>query len=586
MGSEAPAHRRLPPDGSSMCRCEQAPVRRPRLFSVLLLGITPVLAVVLAACDREPPPPADEPDVVIFTSVPEATTAAPTAQPLSTTLPVSTVQPPPTAQPTPTPTPLPQPTPDQPLFPTPVVDLTDYAVYRQTLLEAFAEDATRLPGAPHYFIQARLLAGEVPTLVGVQRMRITNLEQASLNELYFWLYPNLPAYEGTAEVKRALVDGQIVEVEHLPDGSAVRIPLAGGLAVGATTDVTLWFTTALPTRVFAGTAGAGLYGFVDGVYDLAGFYPTLAVYDHTGWNLDAAASFGDSLFADISFYQVELTVPPGLSVVASGSTLAQQPNDDGTTMWRIAAGPARSFYAAVTSRWNVISEDVDGILVKAYYPDGGLSSAQTAIGLSTNSLRVFNRLFGPYPYRELDVVPLPTTAFGMEYAGLLALAAGFYTEAGGAFGIAAPHEVAHQWFFNLIGNDQPDEPWLDESLANYAVYLYYEAVELPQMQSAVLENIFRYRYNAAQNLGIDRPVSGAVVEFDQSNYINIIYSKGPLFLHAVRERIGDTAFFAALLDYAERHRYSIAYADDLFEAFRRHSDMPIDDLIAFWIYGE
>ena len=573
MGAAAPAYRQFTSDRSSMRNFEKRRVRRPRLFSALLLGIAPLLAAVLAACDREPPPPTDEPDVVIFTSAPLATTAPPTVQPVSTA-------------PPPTPTPLPQPTPNQPLFPTPVVDLTDYAVYRQTLLDEFADDAARLPDAPHYFIQVRLLAGEVPALDGVQRIRITNQEQTSLNELYFWLYPNLPAFEGAAEVKRALVDGQVVEVEHLLDGSAVRIPLADGLSTGATTDVTLWFTATLPTQVAAGTAGAGLYGFVNGVYDLAGFYPTLAVYDHSGWNLDAVASFGDSLFADIGFYQVELTVPSTLSVVASGSTLAQQATDDGMTMWRIAAGPMRSFYAAVTDRWQVISEDVDGILVNAYYPDGGLSSAQTAIDFSTNSLRVFNSLFGPYPYRELDVVPLPTTAFGMEYAGLLALAASFYTEAGGAFSIAAPHEVAHQWFFNLIGNDQPDEPWLDESLANYAVYLYYEAVDWPQMQNAVLENVFRYRYNAAHNLGVDRPVGGAVVEFDQSNYINIIYSKGPLFFHAVRERIGDAAFFAALVDYAESHRYGIAYADDLFDALRRHSDTSIDDLIAFWIYGE
>ncbi len=573
MGAAAPAYRQCTSDRSSMRHFEKRRVRRPRLFSALLLGIAPLLAAVLAACDREPTPPTDEPDVVIFTSAPLATTAPPTVQPVSTA-------------PPPTPTPLPQPTPNQPLFPTPVVDLTDYTVYRQTLLDAFADDATRLPDAPHYFIQVRLLAEEVPTLDGVQRIRITNQEQTSLNELYFWLYPNLPAFEGAAEVKRALVDGQVVEVEHLLDGSAVRIPLADGLSAGATTDVTLWFTATLPTQVAAGTAGAGLYGFVNGVYDLAGFYPTLAVYDHSGWNLDAVASFGDSLFADIGFYQVELTVPSTLSVVASGSTLAQQATDDGMTMWRIAAGPMRSFYAAVTDSWQVISEDVDGILVNAHYPDGGLSSAQTALDFSTNSLRVFNNLFGPYPYRELDVVPLPTTAFGMEYAGLLALAASFYTEAGGAFSIAAPHEVAHQWFFNLIGNDQPDEPWLDESLANYAVYLYYEAVDWPEMQNAVLENIFRYRYNAARNLGVDRPVGGAVVEFDQSNYINIIYSKGPLFFHAVRERIGDAAFFAALLDYAESHRYGIAYADDLFDAFRRHSDTSIDDLIAFWIYGE
>ncbi len=577
MASAIPAHRHSPLDSNSIRPIEQRRSRRPRRLTSPLFGVAFLLAAVLAACETEQAPPKDEPDVVIFTPAPTATTGP---QPSPTSPPATA-----TAAP-PTPSPLPPPTPEQPAVPTPPIDLTDYTVYRQTLLEAHSEDAARLPQAPHYFIQARLLAGEVPALVGVQRIRITNQEQTSLNELIFWLYPNLPAYNGTAEVSRALVDGRIAAFEQILDGAAVRIPLTEGLAKGGIVDVTLWFSATLPTWVAAGTAGAGLYGFVDGVYDLAGFYPTLAVYDHAGWNLETAAGFGDSLFADIGFYQVELIVPPGLSIVASGSTLSQQTNDDGTATWRIAAGPVRSFYAAVTGRWQAISEDVDGVLVNAYYPDGGLSSAQTAMEFTTNSLRVFNRLFGPYPYRELDVVPLPTTAFGMEYAGLLALAAGFYTEAGGTFAIAAPHEVAHQWFFNLIGNDQPDEPWLDESLANYAVYLYYEAVDWPQMQNAMLENIFRYRYNAARNLGIDRPVSGAVNEFDQSNYINIIYSKGPLFFHAVRERIGDEAFFEALRDYAGQHRYGIAYADDLFAAFRRHTDTPIDDLIVFWIYGE
>ena len=546
--------------------------RQRRGFAIsCVVGLA--IAAALTACGRGTAGTTEEQDSVIVAPSP-----SPAAE-----LPTSTR--PPTAPP-PTPTQTPQPVQEPPPFPTPEIDLTDYTVYRETLLEAFAEDADRLPGAPHYFIQVRLLPGEIPRLEGVQRVQITNQEQTSLNELYFRLYPNLPAYGGTAEVSQALVDGQLALVGHIPDGSAARIPLAGGLAAGETTDVTLWFSATLPTQVAAGTAGAGLYGFVEGVYDLAGFYPTLAVFDHRGWDLDAGASFGDSFFADIGFYQVELTAPQGLSVAASGSTLARETNGDGTTTWRMAAGPVRSFYATLTDRWEAISGEVDGVQVNSYYPVGGLASAQTAMNLTTASLRVFNRLFGPYPYRELDVVPLPTTGFGMEYAGILGLAANFYGEAGGGFGIAMPHEVAHQWFFNLIGNDQPEEPWLDESLANYAVYLYYEAVDWPEMQVAMMENVFRYRYNAARNLGIDRPVNGPVLGFDRSNYINIIYSKGPLFLHAVRERMGDTAFFAALLDYAQRNRYGIAYADDLLDALRRHSSTPIDDLIALWIYGE
>ena len=546
---------------------------RLQLRFVVLFTVAAVLTVVLAACGREANSASEEPEVIVLSPTPSVTVAPATHTPEPTALP-------------PTPTPIPEPVVEPPPFPTPEIDLTDYSVYGETLLDAFAEDAAGLPDAPHYYIEVRLVPGEVPRLEGVQRVRVTNQEGTGLNELYFRLYPNLPAFNGSAEVSRALVDGKVVAVTHPYDGTVAHIPLEGGLDPGETVDVTLWFGATLPTQVYAGTAGAGLYGFVGGVYDLAGFYPTLAVYDHRGWDLFAGASFGDSLFADVGFYQVALTAPQALAVVASGSTLAQTPNSDGTTTWRIAAGPVRSFYAAATDRWEAISEEVDGITVNSYFPVGGLASAQTALSYTTGSLRVFNRLFGQYPYRELDVVPLPTTAFGMEHAGLLGLAANFYGEGGGGFGIATPHEVAHQWFFNLVGNDQPDEPWLDESLANYAVFLYYEAVEWPQMQTMMMENVFRYRYDAARNLGIDRPVSGAVIGFDQSNYINIIYSKGPLFLHAVRERIGDEAFFAAMLDYARTHRYGIAYAEDLLDIFRRHSDSPIDDLIALWIYGE
>ena len=177
---------------------------RQQLRFALLFAIAFALGAVLAACDIETTPTTAEQDVITFTPTPSATIAPATSTPE------------PTAPP-PTPTPVPPPAPVEPAFPTPDIDLTDYTVYRQTLLEAFAEDADRLPGAPHYFIQVQLVPGEVPSLEGVQRVRITNQEETSLSELYFWLYPNLPAYEGTAEVSRALVDGQVVSVAHLPE---------------------------------------------------------------------------------------------------------------------------------------------------------------------------------------------------------------------------------------------------------------------------------------------------------------------------------------------------------------------------------
>lgn len=550
-------HRLLDGAGDSSPGKSSASLGRVLLLSLLLL--------VLAGCAQNREDEAGAPGEPVVTVA-----AIPTSTPTSA--------PPPTETPTPTP--------KQPPVPTPEVDLTDRSIYTANLKPAFAGEVDAVPGAPHYFIRAELIPGATPTVKGVQRVRYTNQESTALDALYFRLYPNLPAYNGTSTVDRVIVDNEWAVTSLEYEDSALRVDLAAPLPPGGVADVTLWFTATLPTSVFAGTAGSGLYGFQGNVYDLAGFYPTIPVYDDEGWNLEITATFGDSPFTDSSFYQVELTLPSAQEAVTAGAVVERMGNGDGTDTWRAVAGPVRSFYAAASDAFTFISEEVEGTTVRSWHQPGGESGAQTALFYTRGPLSVFNRFFGEYPFNELDVVAMPTTGFGMEYAGVLNLAQSFYGEGGGAYAIATPHEVAHLWFFDLVGNDQPDEPWLDESLANYAVYLYYEDAAWPEMQAAMMNNIFLYRYNAAQNLGIDRPVAGPVSSYDASNYINMVYSKGALFFHAVRERIGDEAFFAALLDYAQTHRYAVAYPGDLLAAFGRHSDAPIDDLYRFWITGE
>lgn len=538
-------------------------VRLLRLFFLCLAALLVVGACGVGASSRPSAP--GEPQITVIAAAPPAT---------STPLPRLTA------------TPIPTPTPIQPPVPTPIVDLTDRSIYAANLKPAFAPDVDAVPNAPHYFVQAELLPGEVPVVRGVQRVRYTNQEEVALDAVYFRLYPNLPAYNGTSEVGGVIVDSEWATTALEYDDSALRVELSTPLAPGAVADITLWFTATLPTSVVAGTAGSGLYGFQGNVYDLAGFYPTIPVYDDEGWNLEITATFGDSTFTDAAYYQAALTLPSAQEVVSAGTVVERIPNSDATDTWRIVAGPVRAFYAAASDAYTFISEEVEGTTVRSWYQPGGETGAQTALYYTTGSLPVFNRLFGEYPYNELDVVAMPTTGFGMEYPGVIDLAQSFYGEGGGAYAVATPHEVAHQWWYNLVGNDQPDEAWLDESLANYAVYLYYEDVDWQEMMDGTMNNIFLYRYNAAKNLGIDRPVAGPVTGYDASNYINIVYSKGPLFFHAVRERIGDEAFFAAILDYAHTHRYGIAYPDDLLAAFRRHTDAEIDDLYRFWITGE
>jgi hypothetical protein len=465
----------------------------------------------------------------------------------------------------------------------PGVDVQDLSLYRPALKPGFEADVETLPNAPRYFIQVTLDADEPTTLTGVERVRYTNTEEVPLDVVYFRLYPNLPGYGGSMTVEKVALNDVPLETTLEAQGSALRVPLDPPLAPGAVAELTLRFRESLPTDT---SVGYGLYAYADDVYALAGFYPTIPVYDDEGWNVEVAPPYGDATFTDSGFFQVRLTVPEDLTVVTSGSTLEISENGDGTRTWVAVGGPMRDFYVAMSSDYEVVSQEVDGTRVNSYYRSAQDEEGELALRYAADALRVFNKRFGPYPYAELDVVATPTKAGGIEYPGAIVVAQRLYGQEGGFFELAIAHEVAHQWWYGLVGNDQLDEPWLDEALTNYSAYLYSEETAGPSQADRIKEMVFEKPYRAAQEDERDRGVAGPVASFSGRDYGAIVYGKGPLFFDALRAQLGDEAFFAALRDFLETHRYGVAYPDDLIAAFEDTSDQQIDDLYEFWILGQ
>jgi aminopeptidase N len=78
------------------------------------------------------------------------------------------------------------------------------------------------------------------------------------------------------------------------------------------------------------------------------------------------------------------------------------------------------------------------------------------------ALKVHADRFGPYPYDRLAAAVVPDLRGGIEYPGAIFLGTGQARDA------TASHEVAHEWFYGLVGDDQARDPWLDEAFATYA----------------------------------------------------------------------------------------------------------------------
>jgi len=473
----------------------------------------------------------------------------------------------PTSTPSPTPTAL-----------TPGIDWADLSPYRAAMRPAFVGDIDGVTDATRYWIELDIDLAAL-TLDGTALVNYTNQENEPLDEIVFRLLPNTPGYGASMTVSRVTVGETVVAPTVRLGGSAIHVPLSAPLAPGERIEVALSFSGDLPTDRSAGYAQ---YGYVDGVLALPNAYPLIPVYDDEGWNVEVAPSHGDATFSDTALYHVRVRVPSDMVVACSGVAIDAQPASNGTTAHTCASGPMRDFVVVASAAYQRVSAQVGEVTVHSYYLDER-AGGERALDYAVEALRAYEQLLGPYPFTELDVVATPTTAGGIEYPGLVVIAANLYTRNGGFFELATVHEVAHQWWYGLVGNDQVDEPWLDEALTQYTSLLYYEERYGAERAEQFLEETFENPYHYLCENDLDMPAGLPVAAYSSDLYGAVVYGKGPLFFHALRQQVGDQTFRRILQTYLQEHRYGVAYPKDFISVAERVSGQSLDALYARWI---
>jgi aminopeptidase N len=170
--------------------------------------------------------------------------------------------------------------------------------------------------------------------------------------------------------------------------------------------------------------------------------------------------------------------------------------------------------------------------------------ATTLAGV-VRAMRAHAARFGPFPFERLVVAVLPDIHGGIEYPGVILLGTGQTRDA------TASHEVAHQWFYGLVGDDQARDPWLDESFATYA-----EALDRgtgPAYQRVVVPAGGRGRVGEPMTFWESR----------QSIYFRSVYVQGAAALLRARQVAGASAFDDAVRCYVRRNAQRIATPSDL-----------------------
>jgi hypothetical protein len=285
---------------------------------------------------------------------------------------------------------------------------------------------------------------------GDQRVRFT--PDLPTDRLVFRLWPNSPvlAADGARlETGAVTVDGRTVEaVLEAPTLLVVRPGRA--LAAGTAVDVALPWTLRLPVA-------SGDRVSVDGeAVRLGSFFPILSWEPGVGWATEPpTGGFAEASTAPTADFDLTVTVPAGLSVLASGT--GDRPGHwTATAMRDVAVSVGRFATATGVAR----APDPVEVTVGVHRSVVG-ASAEAYRDRVVAALEDFGRRFGAYPWPTYTLAITPRLGGGIEYPGHV-------MQGGGTLSGTTSHEVAHQWFYGLVGNDQGRDPWLDEGLATWA----------------------------------------------------------------------------------------------------------------------
>ncbi len=378
---------------------------------------------------------------------------------------------------------------------------------------------------------------------GTQNVRYVNAEGRPLESLRFNLWTNeetFSEYGGGTEVSGVSVNGR--KARYSVEGTGLQVKLPSSLPAGQSAEIELDFETKIPEM-------SAPFGHESGVSALGVWHPVLAVHDENGWNRNPATDFGEPYFAEAADYRVELTLPEHLTSVATGVEQDRSVSGEKKTI-TYEAGAVRDFALAVSGRFDRLSRNVGGTTVNVYHLPGSKRRAESVLDLASKSLVRFSKLYGAYPYREFDVVDASLlTLSGTEYSSFA------FTTLSDAPGSLlknmTPHQVAHQWWNTLVGSNQFEEPWLDESLATYSEWLFTR------------DAATRFKKPVKPAAPLDSSVSAFPTNIAYQQTANVY---GAQLYRELSRRIGEKTLERGLRIYVLQNRHGIATPEDLVRA--------------------
>ncbi|WP_285704166.1 M1 family metallopeptidase [Microtetraspora sp. NBRC 16547] len=273
-------------------------------------------------------------------------------------------------------------------------------------------------------------------------------------------------------------------------------------------------------------------------------------------------------------YDFEITVPAGVTAIANGELTGPPTTSGGKTtfVWREKHRMATYLATMTTGKFDVrTGTSPGGIPVYAATDPKYSGTLDTLYTKSAQITDYWATVFGPYPFSSTGgVIDDYSAGYALENQ-TKPIYGGFAPDS-----TIIAHELAHQWFGDSLSIKRWQDLWLNEGFATYAEWLWSE-----HTGGATAEQMFRTAYNDPDNAMWAYP-PGKAQRDDLFN--DSVYTRGAMTLHALRQKIGDSTFFALVKKWAATYKYGNVTTDEFISMAEKMSGKDLRPLFDAWLF--
>ncbi|XP_031371428.1 aminopeptidase M1-like isoform X2 [Punica granatum] len=345
---------------------------------------------------------------------------------------------------------------------------------------------------------------------------------------------------------------------------------------------------------FEGTLNDGMKGFYRSKYEHNGEKKNMAVTQFEPADARRCFPCWDEPACKATF-KITLDVPSEL-VALSNMTIIDEKVDGPTKTVFYQESPIMSTYlvAVVIGLFDYVEDHTsDGIKVRVYTQVGEKNQGKFALHVAVKTLELYKEYFAvPYSLPKLDMIAIPDFAAGaMENYGLVTYreTALLYDEQHSAaankqrVATVVAHELAHQWFGNLVTMEWWTHLWLNEGFATWVSYLATDSL-FPEWKTWT-----QFLDESTQGLRLDGLAESHPIEVEINHageideiFDAIIYKKGASVIRMLQSYLGAECFQKSLAAYIKKHACSNAKTEDLWAALEEGSGEPVNKLMNSW----